>query len=230
VIYYPFDGDLANRGTGGSLYDAQLQGAGVNTELFTPTQFGQGLDLRNNPVSNATAGDWLAVDYPLSDEGTIALRFTADKFYNFQALWDNSAGGNDWEMWIYGDGRVASRANSSTQIVAYNINLEDDPTASQHYAFTWERRGEEMLVRLYVNGEWVDERLGAWRDPGSTFFIGGGNAANHVGSGIWDEFRIYNVALNEGELLYLAQVPEPSSLVLATLVALGAGVGIRRRA
>jgi hypothetical protein len=86
-----------------------------------------------------------------------------------------------------------------------------------------------MLVRLYANGEWVDERLGAWRDPGSTFFIGGGNPANHVGSGIWDEFRIYDVALNEGELLYLAQVPEPTSLVMAALVALGAGAGVRRR-
>jgi hypothetical protein len=219
VIYYKFDGNLNNSGTGGSTYNAVLHDvAGRNDNLFvTDTSvatFGQGLDLRENPVSTSSItdpGDYLSVDYTLTDSGTISARFTAVSLQNFVTLWSNSSHENDWEAWVYGDGRIAGRADRATPIVASSIFLQPDPTAPQHIAMTWQRDMADpnfVTMRLYINGEWLDERRGAWRDPGTTFFIAGGSGppnGNHLGTGVYDEFRIYNSALNDAEVLYLSQ-------------------------
>ena len=71
-------------------------------------------------------------------------------------------------------------------------------------AFTWEKDGNNVAVRLFIDGEQRDQDLiGDWTDPGDSLFIGGGDDANHFGNGVWDEFRIYDSALSEGEILYL---------------------------
>ncbi|MCC6493423.1 MAG: LamG domain-containing protein [Pirellulales bacterium] len=213
VIYYKFDGNLTNSGTGGGSLDAVLQG--TQPVQYATTNYGSGLDLSQNPLGTASTtgeGDYLSVGYTLTDNGTIAARFTAVQLQNFVTLWSNSSHENDWESWIYGDGRIAARADRATPIVAENIFMLDDPTASNHYAFTWQRTGADVLVRLYVNGEFVDERLGAWRDPGDTFFIAGGVAgagSNNYGTGVYDEFRVYDAALSEAEVLYLSQNAPP---------------------
>lgn len=212
VIYYKFDGDLTNSGTGGASLDATLHDvAGRNDTLFSPAKFGDGLDLRENPTATSSAedpGDYLSVGYTLPDSGTIATHFTANVLENYVSLWANSSHENDWEAWIYGDGRVAARGNRATPTLARSLFLEDDPSASHHYAFTWERDGSDMLVSFYMDGEFVGSQFGAWTDPGSTFFIAGGVAdsgnANHLGNGIFDDFRIYDEALSEAEVLYLS--------------------------
>lgn len=211
VIYYKFDGNLDNSGTGGSVLNATLVDTpGVNDSLFTAATFGSGLNLQENPQSIGTGGDHLTVNYALPDSGTIATRFTASTLYNFQTLWANSVGNDDWEAWIYVDGRMATRALAGTgNILAHNLFMLDDPGASHHYAFTWQRQGANVLTRLYVNGEWVDERLTAWVNPGGVVSIGGGGGAsgtgNHLSKGLFDEFRIYTQALSEAEILYLSQ-------------------------
>ena len=46
-----------------------------------------------------------------------------------------------------------------------------------HVAYAWERSTTDptkMTVHMYVDGEYVDTRVGDWRDPGNTVFIGGG--------------------------------------------------------
>lgn len=209
VVYYKFDGSTANSGTGGSSLDAVVHGP--HAAAFTGTNFGSGLDLTANPVNgtNGVAGSvgtgtYLSVDYKLADSGTIAGRFAVAELFNYGALWSNSGNGNDWEAWYYLDGRVAARADRLTQIVAHNVFNLDDPGASTHYAFTWSRTGNDVLVKLFVNGEFVDERLGVWRDPGATVFLGG-DTINQYGKGVFDEFRIYESALSEAEILYLSQ-------------------------
>jgi hypothetical protein len=211
VIYYKFDGNLDNSGTGGGALNATLvDTAGVNDTLFTPATFGSGLNLQENPQSVGTGGDHLTVNYTLPESGTIATRFTASTLYNFQTLWANSVGNNNWESWIYVDGRMAARVASATgDIVAHQLFMLDDASASHHYAFTWTRQGANVLTRLYVDGEWVDERINVWGDPGGLFSIGGGGGptgtGNNLSKGLFDEFRIYNSALSEAEILYLSQ-------------------------
>lgn len=232
VIYYPFDGDLTNHGTGGAALDAVLHDApGQNDNLFTNTSHGKGLDLRENPDTPSTAdnGDYLSVDYTLPEQGTIELRFTADKFYNYQTLWSNSVHGNAWESWIYDNGRLAARANegSSNANLDYLLTLSGGLDTNHHIAFTWERDGAQLHSRLYVDGELKEQAIENWRDPGATFFLAGGlgvtGGANDLGSGVYDEFRIYDVALSDSEVLFRSQVPEPGSLILACMAAVLAG-------
>jgi hypothetical protein len=211
VAYYKFDGNLANSGIGGSSLDAVV--VGPNPAVYASATFGSGLDLSSNPqavASTVGSGNYLSVNYKLPDNGTIATRFTATPpLFNFVSLWSNSVGGNDWESWIYGDGRIAARADRGTPIVGRNLFDLGDPSALNHVAFSWDREGDNVTVRLYINGEFVDERTGVWRDPGEQFFIGGGvsvdNTSNTYATGIFDEFRIYASTLNDAEILYLSQ-------------------------
>jgi hypothetical protein len=134
-------------------------------------------------------------------------------------------------------GNLAARANNATAGSALDFHLPitgglDD---THHIAFTWVRNGSTMDSRLYVNGVLREQTTETWLAPGATVFLGGGlgvtGGANDLGSGVYDEFRIYNVALNESEILYRALgVPEPASVVI---VAWGAAVvlaGSRGRA
>jgi hypothetical protein len=238
VVYYKFDGNLNNSGTGGAAYNAVLHDApGKNNALFTSqATFGQGLDLRENPVPitslGDTNGDYLSVPYTLGDSGTIAMRYQINLspvaanpesppgvYYNFATLWANSSHENDWESWIYNDGRIAARANRATPIVGAANEDRDDPTAPVHVAFTWVRSTTDptkMTVNMFVDGEYVDTRVGDWINPGNTFFIAGGGTAtvhNTLGNGIYDEVRIYNTALTPAEVLYLSQnAPEVVAL------------------
>jgi hypothetical protein len=210
VIHYQFEGSLANSGSGGATYDATLLDTpGVNDAVFGTGSQGLGLDLRENPVSQAAGGDAVSVDYTLTDNGTIVFDYQVDEYYNFQSLWTNSVDANDWEMWVFQDGVVRGRVQDSA-IASYDLDLLGGLGETYQIGFTWERSddGSTVNVKLYVDGELRQETLsGPWVDPGNTFFIGGGDGTNHYGTGIWDEFQIYDVALSPGEMLYLFGSP-----------------------
>lgn len=205
IIHYAFEGNLDNSGSGGPVLNGELLDTPlVNDTLFTTGPTGQALDLRENPVSSAFDGDAVSVDYELSDSGTIVFDYTVGEYYNFQSLWTNSIDPNDWEMWIYDDGRVRGRVDGDS-FVTYDLDNLAGLDESYQIAFTWERGDDDNVeVKLYVDGELRDQDLsGTWVDPGGTVFIGGGDGTNHFGNGIWDEFQIFDVALSDGEILYL---------------------------
>lgn len=203
VIHYAFEGDLTNSGSGGPTYDGTLLDTpGVNDSLFGPAAKGQGLDLRENP-DDTTGGDAVSVDYVLSDNGTIVFDYEVNKFYNYQSLWTNSADANDWEMWIYDTGILRGRVDADGP-VSFDLNLAGGVDETYQIAFTWQREDGQVAVQLFVDGELQGEASGTWIDPGSTFFIGGGDGGNDYGAGIFDEFMIYDTALTPGELLYLS--------------------------
>ena len=225
VIYYKFNGNLTNSGTGGSALNGVATADGRDAALPFPvsyanTSFGSGLDLSANPLkpdgtgleANTGQGVFVKVDYKLPDSGTIAVKFTAtSSLFNFLTLWGNSSHNNDWEGWIYGDGRIAARANRDAPILGQSIYDLETPGTENHIAFTWTRDGANMLMKMYVDGKFVDERVDVWRDPGDTLSIGGSrtalpaNSSNHYGQGVYDEFRIYTSALTEAEILYLSK-------------------------
>ena len=227
VIRWAFNGNLNNSGTGGAAYNAVLHDQpGRNDALYTPNASGQALDLRGNPdtPSTPTNGDYLSVDYKLTDSGTIEVSFTPDKFYDFQALWSNSVHGNAWESWATSTGNVSARANNATAGTAldFHLPITGGLGATHHIAYTWVRNGLTMQSKLYVNGVLRETSAETWLDPGTTVFLGGGlgitGGANDLGSAVYDEFRIYDVALSESEILYRALgVPEPTSLAIAGL-------------
>jgi hypothetical protein len=231
VVQFNFEGNLNNSGTGGAAFNATLLDTpGVNDALYGPGKNGQGLDLRENAPSQATGGDGVSVPYELPDNGTIVFDFTIDKLYNWQSLWTNSVNPDDWEMWVYSDGRVRGRVEADS-FVTFDLNTLGGIDNTYQLGFTWERDGSNVAIKLYVNGELVDQDLtGTFVEhPDSTFFIGGGDGTNHLGSGIWDNFRIYNEALSAGEMLYLYQVPEPATGLLAGMTLMGTLLAARHR-
>lgn len=213
VIHYGFEGNLQNDGSGGAgLNGVLLDTPGINDALYTPGTVGQALDLRENPVSQAAGGDGVSVDFQLPDNGTIVFDYTVDEYFDYQSLWTNSIDPNDWEMWIYNDGRLRGRVEDDA-FVTFDLDNLSGTGETYEIAFTWQRDNDNVEVKLYVDGELRDQDLvGTWVDPGETFFIAGGDDANHFGNGVWDEFRIYDATLSAGEILYLfsgATLPVP---------------------
>lgn len=205
VIHYSFEANLQNSGSGGATYDGTLLDTpGINEPPYGPGSVGQGLDLSENPDA-ITGGDAVAVDYELTDNGTIVFDYQVDKFYDFQSLWTNSVDANDWEMWIYNTGILRGRVDSDGP-VSFDLNVAGGLDETYQIAFTWQRDNDTVAVELYVDGELQGEASGRWIDPGETFFIGGGDGGNDYGAGIFDEFKIYDAALTAGELLYLYSV------------------------
>jgi len=251
VIHYRFDGNLDNSGTGGAAYDAVFNDVPVNPAgpQYVSTKVGQGLDLSANgdlptkttPIATGNnRGQYVSVDYTLPDQGTIELRFSAPISYDFQTLWSNSVHGDAWEAWIYNNQRLSARLRNGSNAgdTDFWLPLEGGIEETHHIAYTWDRDDvDNTLVetRLYVNGVLREIQTGGlWLNPGATVFIGGGfstaaNNQNDLGSGIYDEFKIYDVVLSEAEILRNSMIPEPSSLALVALASLIAGACSTRR-
>ncbi len=224
VVYLPFEGDFTNQGTGGSLYDGFLVQGGTGSYAFAagPTGQGQCLDI-NNDGALKTDGTFLAVDYTLPDQGTIALWYYAEPWYNYQTIYDNATGSAEyWEMWIYNDGRLRTRPNNSHPVYGYDgshvttsLSTAGGPGNWYHIAYSWDRYDEtNQATKLYLDGRLVDFNYCAWADPGPSFYLASGHAGNTYGNGAWDELRIYDAVLDVGTIAELAGVDpvEPPTL------------------
>lgn len=172
---------------------------------YVPAQVGQGINLLSDDLTQD--GDWLELNLMLPDTGAIALWVRPINFYNYHSIFDNSGNGDDWEMWIYGDSRARFRVESDTAVTA-NLNaLADDGDGQDqwwHFTCTWARdpnQPDQVATQLYVNGELIDENAGTWIDPGTTFFVGGGNPANDFCNATFDEVRIYDRVLPAEDVL-----------------------------
>ncbi len=219
VVYLPFEGDLTNQGTGGSAYDAAIvQGdTGGYSFVAGPGGLGQSLNI-DNTGSLKTGGTYLAVDYTLPDQGSIALWYYAEPFYNYQSVYDNAtASPEHWEMWIYNDGRLRTRPNNNHPLYGYdgaqvtaNLNTVGGAENWYHIAYTWDRYDSGRdATKLYVNGRLADFNYMAWSDPGPTFYLAGGNDGNTYGNGAWDDVRIYDAVLDVATIEQLAGVGPP---------------------
>ena len=134
-------------------------------------------------------GNYGAIPYVLPDNGQIDLWYNPKSpWYSYNSVFDNSVGsGNDWEMWIYNDGRIAGRVNATQTIINYDLDNLGGPDNWYHVVFSWQKTGNNIL---YVNGVQRASWATSWIAPGSTFYFGGGNAGNNKGKGMIDEVRI----------------------------------------
>lgn len=190
VIHWSFDNTPTNSGSGGSSYDATL----VNGPVYTTGVVGTA------GISLDGVDDYVSVNYTLPDQGSIALWYYAKPWYNFQSIFDNSADGNQWEMWIGDSGEIASRIKYLIGNCTFDLDNLNSSNHWYHLVYIWDKAGD--IARLYVNGsERASDTIDAgWVNPGATFYLGGGNAGNTSGNGTFDDVRIYDSVLSASEV------------------------------
>jgi concanavalin A-like lectin/glucanase superfamily protein/PEP-CTERM motif-containing protein len=218
-VHLPLDGNLTDVAGG---HAVTLTDGFFGLNSYVPGTVGDALRFVN-PKGSATTGssweiDFVGIDYKMTDEGSVALWFTAESLYNYHTVFANSANPDDWEMWVYGDGRARARIEADGPVT------KPDAIAGQtyHIAWTWDRDDgdpTQAAVDLYFDGALVESNTGSWVDPGDTVYFGGGNG-NHGANATFDDFRIYDHALSAEEVAGL--VPEPSTLALLAMCGLAA--------
>jgi hypothetical protein len=202
-IRWTMDGDLTNSGTLGAAYDGTASSGPYGAPVFLPTLHGEGLLLDNvDPAAHMTEGASVSVPYVLPEAGSIALWYYAKPYYNYQSIFDNSVQTDDWEMWIYNDGRLRVRIDAGSGDITYDLANLSGPNNWYHIVYAWDRAA--ALAGLYLNGQNVGlATIGAWIVPGEIFYLGGGNELNTYGNGIWDDVRIYDRVLTDAEIAAL---------------------------
>jgi hypothetical protein len=215
VIHWKFDGNLQNSGSGGTALNATVLGGPAT---FTAGEDGQALDLQNSLVAGTgttatSGGQYVSVNYALPDQGSISLWYYAEPFYNFQTIFDNSVQQDDWEMWIYSDGRIRARVDNNSGQITDNLAVRGGAGNWYHIVYTWDRNDTTATAAdLYVNGSLAgSDDIPAWVVPGNQFFLGGGNDGNTYATGNFDDVRIYDYELSASnvEALFGGSSEEP---------------------
>jgi len=189
VIHWALDGGALNSGTGGARYDAVVQGMAE----YVDGKRGQGLRLdgKGNGIAS--------VPYQLPVQGTVALWFKPESFYNFNTVFDTDGHPDQWEMWVTQDGKLRFRLAGGSGDLACDLNALGGADKWYHLAVTWDCV-DTATAMLYVDG--VERAAGPvrWVMPGGTFHVGGGNPGNVKGCGIVDDVRIYRTPLGDDDL------------------------------
>lgn len=203
-VHLKLDGDVTDS-TGGGHNGTLLDGS-QGRYGYVEGKLGEALDLENGDYS--TGGDGVSVTYTMTNSGTVALWYQPRRIYNYNTIYDNSVNPDDWECWIYSDGRLRARIESDNHVTAdlSSLSAGGDPRDEWfHVAFAWERTSNTTVsTELYINGLQQSTNSGTWVTPGNRFFLGGGNAGNDYGDGTLDDVRIYDHVLSESELRSLA--------------------------
>jgi hypothetical protein len=146
-------------------------------------------------VFNGSDGQVNTNVVPNYNEGTISCWFNIDLQKNFNTIFDNAVGANDWEMWIYDYGELRFRTTASgadlfMSIPNIQINLW------YHMTLTW----NTLTGAIYLNGVQIvtDGSSLASRITPTQLRIGG--SINTRFDGRMGSFHIYNRALSASEI------------------------------
>jgi hypothetical protein len=214
VIKLGFEGNLLNAGSGGAAYNGTLVDGANGNASYVSGPFGQAISLQQD-APMISDGDFVSVDYTMPEEGTLTFWAKPGDFYNYLSVFDNNVEGNDWEMWIYGNGIARFRIQADSY-VSFDLNTLGGANEWYHFAMTWKKGedGNTVGMSMFVDGEHVAGDDGAWVEPGDKIGIGGGqlNQAGNVG---FDDFRIYEEVLSTQQIRDIYNgVPEPSTFAL----------------
>ena len=132
-------------------------------------------------------------------EGTILLNVSLFSLYNYNSLIDNINASNDWESWVYDDGRIAWRTNSGNSIISSSGTI----SANTDYVigFTWDRGASTTTIKLWLDGASLGTSTGSNNTfPADGFSLGGANDGNDSGD-LWaKDIFVLDRALNDTEL------------------------------
>ncbi len=197
IVHLPLDGNTDDAAAG--FVTRLIDGAQGNHE-YVEGVHGQALQLSG--THGQTDNDVVSIDFVYYERGSICLWFKPTELYNYNSILDNSADGNDWEMWIYGSGECAGRIQTG-----YVRGFWMETQTWYHIVMTWRRNPDDPDIveqLLYINGDLVTSNESEWVDPGSTIFLGGGHSGNDDCNGVIDDFRIYDRPITLEEVQQLA--------------------------
>ena len=190
LVHWTFDGgSSANSGTGGAAYDAKLSGAPERVAGV------RGEALRLDGVDDAAR-----LDYRLPEQGTIALWYKPESFYNYNTVLDNEVNADWWEMWIYETGVLKFRVANGTGDVACNLKQFGGPGRWYHVVVVWDF-ASARTARLFVDGAaCASGAMPNWVEPGGHVTFGGGHPGNKKGRGDLDDVRLYREPLTDAQV------------------------------
>ncbi len=144
--------------------------------------------------------DFASITKTLPDTGTIEFWLYPRHFYNFNSVFDNNIEENDWEMWIYDNGIMRFRIDDGS--VSCDLSNLNGTYHWYHVAVTWEKHDTVLVdYTLYVDGILRDSETNRnWVDPGTEFYLAGGNSGNDAGDSRYDELRFWDTIRTETEL------------------------------
>lgn len=191
VVRWTFDGGSAtNVGSGGKAYDATLYGAVAYTNGIS----GGGLALLGGSQGYAK------LSYTYGSQGTVAFWYKPARFYNYNSVFDNGVNADNWEMWVYADGRIRGRINNTdTSGAEYDLDNLNSTSQWYHVAYVWDNVSTNV-TRLYIDGlERQKGTITSWVVPGAEVYFGG-HTGNTPGEGVFDDVRIYDSALSAAQV------------------------------
>jgi hypothetical protein len=198
IVHLPLDGNVDEVVRG---FDTELVDGAEGDHEYVDAVIGQGLKLSG--TTGQTDNDYVAIDFYYYNRGSICLWFKPTSLYNYNSILDNSVEANDWEMWIYGSGEFAGRIQTG-YVRGYYMKVD----TWYHIAMTWRVNPDDADLieqNLFINGdEYTTTNQSEWVDPGTTVYLGGGNAGQDDCNGTFDDFRIYDRPLTADEVLQLA--------------------------
>lgn len=188
------------------------QGIYVNGDTVRCGELSDSKVYEFNIGASNTAGEFdiedytIAIPYLPTDEGTFIFNFQPTRLFNFNSVYSNLVDPNDWEGWVYSDGRLAMRIDG-TQTISTGLSAGTTYTA----AFTWEGSGANRTCKGYLDGALDDTQTQPWVTPEPVVWLGG-TEGNEPGEHIFYDFAIFDRALTLTEI----QDWDPTTLTLVS--------------
>jgi hypothetical protein len=134
---------------------------------------------------------------PSNTAGSISVWFKLNLLKDFNTIFDNALGANDWEMWNFATGVTRFRTNNNETDFVVNSPVLAINTY-YNITVTW----NSTAATMYLNGVLVsqDTTPGTKVMP-SYLYIGGGNAGNTKLNGSVGRVSIYDRVLTAAEIL-----------------------------
>ena len=179
--------------------------AGVGSKWYDLSGTNHG-NISNSPALYNSAGymnfdgvdDNITTSYvPVNTGGSISVWFRLNAHKDYNTIFDNALGANDWEFWVYGTGvaRFRSTADNSDYILDSDVLLIN---TWYNFVITW----SSTEAKMYKNGLLFaqDTTTGTKVVP-STLNFGGGNAGNTKLNGYIANAFAYSRSLSAVEVL-----------------------------
>ncbi len=203
VIHITLDEDTRNLGLNGERFSATLHGDDANPNFWTNSVL---LGTKGFYLDQTT--NYVAVPYRVSTShsGTISLWYeTYGEPYNYNSVFDNSKGGNDFELYWRGNSTMGFLATTAVKLELGEGIVGRFYKIPHHIVTTWDYAVSNgcYTYKIYMDGielgTIVSNNVSGVMG-GDQFFIGGGHKDNTPAYGCASDLRIYNCAISHGQV------------------------------